>query len=554
MLKDLLQVHISSIIQVLSTPSPKNFHMGIVNREVKDVKRFDEIARTLADQEMGIILDRLDLKHRLPFVKRFSAPRKKKPKPERLRKTLEKLGPTFVKFGQIMAQRPDIVPQRYIEELEKLEDSVPPFETDKAREMIEEEIGEIDKIFAEFGDEPLAAASIAQVYRAQLNSGDEVVVKVRRPGIRDQVETDLDILKFLAKRAENHSSVLEEVRFVDMVSEFEKWIKEEMDLEKEGRNAEIIQGNMEGQEKVKIPDVYSDFTTKKVLVMEYVEGVKCTDSEKLEELDIDISDITRNGIKMGLNQVIRDGFFHADPHPSNFFIDEDGKIILIDFGMTGKLTKKTRRKLGLLFLHIANEDVDSAVDVITDIGRVSDSADIEGFKEDVEEMVLMLRNSKVKDHSLTKTMFQMVVRASRKGVYLPTNLVLTGKTLVTIEGILLTINPEAEITQDYRDEVERILKKQNSPKEIGKSFMIDLLQNKDLIAKAPSKLNEKLQNSSQQKTEVKVETSDDHEDIVTAGLILAAAFLLSQVLPTQSLQILGVIFLLAAAVLFSKKV
>lgn len=528
--------------------------MGVVDREVKDMKRFDEIVRTLADQELGVLLDRLDLKHRLPFVKRFSKAREKEPKPERLRKTLEQLGPTFIKFGQIMAQRPDIVPERYIEELEKLEDSVPPFDTEKARKIIEEEIGEIDKIFAEFGNEPMAAASIAQVYKAQLNSGDEVVVKVRRPGIEEQVARDLDIMEFIARRAENRLDFLKHVRFRDLVEEFDKWINEEMDLEKEARNAEIIQGNMEDQEKVKIPDTYSDFTTKKVLVMEYVEGVKCTETEKLEELDIDVSEMTRNGIKMGLNQVIRDGFFHADPHPSNFFIDEEGRIILIDFGMTGKLTKKTRRKLGLLFLHIANEDVESAVDVMTDIGRVSDDADIEGFKEDVEEMVLMLRNSKVKDHSLTKTAFQMVVRASRKGIYLPTNLVLTGKTLVTIEGILLTINPEARITDEYRDEVERILKKQNSPEELGKSLMIDVIQNRDLFTKMPSKINDKLSNDSGNgKTEVNVETSDDHEDIVTAGLILAAAFLLSQVLPTRSLQILGVVFLLAAAVLFSKK-
>jgi len=306
---------------------------------------------------------------------------------------------------------------------------------------------------------------------------------------------------------------------------------------------------------VKIPDVYSDFTTRKVLVMEYVEGVKCTEEEKLEELNIDVSDITRNGIKMGLNQVIRDGFFHADPHPSNFFIDEDGNIILIDFGMVGKMTKGTRRKLGLLFLHIGNEDVDSAVDVITDLGHVTDDADIDGFKEDVEEMILMLRNSKVKDNSLSSTMLEMIIKASRKGVYLPTNLILTGKALVTIEGILLTVNPEAELTTEYQDQIENILKEQNSPKEIGKSFMIDLLQNKDSIAKAPSKISSAIENSGNgSTTHVQVENSDQHGDVVTAGLILAATFLLAQVLPEDSLRILGTALMLAATVLFSKRI
>lgn len=529
--------------------------MGKVERDIEDVKRFDEIAHTLAEQELGIILDKLDLKHRLPFVKRYTTPRDKEPKPERLRETLEVLGPTFIKFGQIMAQRPDIVPERYIEELEKLEDSVPQFETSQAKRIIEEEIGEIEKIFSEFEEEPIGSASIAQVYKARLNSGDDVIVKVRRPEIEGKVKTDLEILEFLAKRGEKHSKALQDVRLLKLVEEFEKWIKEEMNFEKEGRNAEIIQENMEDQEKVKIPDVYSDFTTRKVLVMEYVEGVKCTEEEKLEELNIDVSDITRNGIKMGLNQVIRDGFFHADPHPSNFFIDEDGNIILIDFGMVGKMTKSTRRKLGLLFLHIGNEDVDSAVDVITDLGHVTDDADIDGFKEDVEEMILMLRNSKVKDNSLSSTMLEMIINASRKGVYLPTNLILTGKALVTIEGIMLTVNPEAELTTEYQEQIENILKEQNSPKEIGKSFMIDLLQNKDSIAKAPSKISSAIENSGNgSTTHVQVENSDQHGDVVTAGLILAATFLLAQVLPEDSLRILGTALLLAATVLFSKRI
>jgi len=527
--------------------------MGIVDKEIRDVKRFDEIVRTIADQELGIILDRLDLKHRLPFSKRFST-REKEPKPERLRDTLEELGPTFIKFGQIMAQRPDIVPQRYIEELESLEDHVQEFETAEARRIIEEEVGEIDEIFQEFGEEPIAAASIAQVYKAQLNSGDEVIVKVRRPDIEDRIKTDLDILEFLAKRGEKHSTALENVRLTKLVEEFDKWITDELNFEKEARNAEIIQENMSDMEKVKIPDIYSQLSTRKVLVMEYVDGIKCTNEEKLQELDIDISDTTRTGIRMGLNQVIRDGIFHADPHPSNFFIDEQGRIILIDFGMVGKLTKETRRKLGLLFLHIGNEEVESAVEVITEMGYVADEADLDGFKEDVEEMILMLRNSRVKDNTLSSTMLEIVVSAASKGVYLPTNLVLTGKALVTLEGILLTVNPEARLTTEYQNQIEEILKNQYSPKDIGKSFMIDLLQNKDLVSKAPSKLNDVLQKQENSGTEVKVETSDEHEDIVTAGLILGGAFLLSQVLPSQSLQIIGTVFLLAAAVLFSKKV
>ena len=522
--------------------------MGRVENEVSDIKRLDEIVRTLADQELGIVLDKLDLKHRLPFSKRFST-RERKPKPERLRETFEQLGPTFVKLGQIMAQRPDIVPQRYIKELEGLEDSVAPFDSEKAVEIIEEEIGSIDEKFEEFSEESMAAASIAQVHKATLHSGEEVVVKVRRPGIKEKVHRDLDIIKFLAKRAEDVSGRLKDVQLLDLVKEFDKWIKEEMDLSREGRNAEVIRENMSDNDRVKIPEVYNEYTTEKVLVMEEVSGVKCTDTEALEELDIDTAELTRRGIRMGLNQVIRDGFFHADPHPSNFFIGEDGSIILIDFGMVGKLTKSTREKLGVLFLHIANEDVDSAFEIIKELGHVAPDADTDEFKQDIEEMILTLRNAKVKDHSLTKTMFKMIVRASRHGVYLPTNLVLTGKTLVTIEGILLTINPEAQLTDDYRSQVEEILKEENSPKELGKTFMIDFYQNKELLTKAPSKIAKLMEQSEEKNVQVQ-QHSEDHEDIVVTGLILSAVFLFAQTMPSDTLQLLGGGLMIAALWLF----
>ncbi len=527
--------------------------MGRIEKDINDIKRFDEIVHILADEELGIILDELDLKHRLPFSKRFST-RDKKPKPERLREAFEELGPTFVKLGQIMAQRPDIVPRRYIEELEALEDSVPPFDTEKAVEIIEEEIGLIDEHFSEFDDEPMAAASIAQVYSARLVSGEEVVVKVRRPGIKEKVQRDLDIIEFLAKRGESMSEDLRNVQLVDLVKEFDKWINEEMDLNREGRNAQVIRENMSDNERVRIPKVYDEYTSERVLVMEKVSGVKCTETDKLEELHIDTAEITRLGIKMGLNQVIRDGFFHADPHPSNFFIDEDGNIILIDFGMVGKLTKSTREKLGILFLHIANEDIDSAFEVIKDLGHVAPDAEEEAFKQDIEEMILTLRNARVKDHSLTKTMFKMIVRASQRGVYLPTNLVLTGKTLVTIEGILLTINPEAQFTEDYKNQVEKILKEQNSPKQLAKTFMIDFYQNKETLTKAPSKISQLMENAGkqQQQPQQQAQYSEKHEEIVVTGLILSAVFLFSQTLPTDTLQLMGAGLLMVAVWLFAR--
>lgn len=526
--------------------------MGFVESNIKDVKRFDEIVRVLASHQLGIFLDYVDLKHRIPYTKRFNM-REKEPEPERLREALEELGPTFVKFGQLMAQRPDIIPARYINRLEDLEDNVQEFDTQEAKRIVKEDISDFEERFADFGDEPIGSASIAQVYRAELESGDEVVVKVRRPGIVEKAETDLEIMKSLSSRAESISTTLNNMRIHNLVQEFGKWFEDEMDFEKEARNAQTIKDNMSDMDRVKIPEVYDEISTSRVLIMEYVDGVKCTDEEKMKNLDLDVAEITHTGIKMGLNQVIRDGIFHADPHPSNFFVDADGCIVLIDFGMVGKLTKKARRRLGLLILHIENEDVDAAVDVVTDMSYVADDADLEKFRQDIEGIVLELRNSRAKDNSLSRTILEMAMKASDRGVYLPMNLVLTGKALVTLEGILLTINPEARLTKEYRDQVEELLRNQYSVGDVAKSFGINLLQNKDLLTDAPSKINGMLEGRSQEKTEVSVETSDSHEDILTASLVVSGAFLISQALPAQPLKIIGTLFILAAAVLFSKK-
>lgn len=529
--------------------------MGVIEKEINDLKRLDEILHIFYNHEMGIILDKLDLEDRIPLIRRYTSERDKIPAPKRLRSAFEQLGPTFIKFGQIMAQRPDIVPQRYIEELEKLEDSVKVESTVEIKQIIEQDLGPIEENFEEFNEQPLAAASIAQVHEATLKTGEEVVIKVRRPRIKEKVEKDLDIMNYIAKRGENKVEKLQKMRISKLVEEFGKWIKEEMDLQKEARNADIIRENMADQENVKIPKIHHSYTSERVLVMEKVNGIKCTDSERLEELDLDIKEITRNGIRMGLRQVLRDGFFHADPHPSNFLIKEDGTIILIDFGMVGRLTKDTRRKIGLLFLHIANEDTQSALNVIREIAHTEHNADIEGFREDIEEMILMLRNTTIQENSLSRTLFDIVIRASNRGLYMPTNLVLTGKTLVTIEGILLTINPEAQITDEYQDEVQKILKQQNSPKELGKTFMIDLIQNKDLITKAPTKLNQLAEKEKTEKQEIHIENdaSSNSQNILVASMVIATAILLSTTLDQEPIILLSATLVIVAALLYRNK-
>jgi ubiquinone biosynthesis protein len=517
--------------------------MNPVRREISDIKRFDEIVQTLVSEEASYILDRLNLDHRIPFTKRINR-EKELPPPERLRKTLEELGTTFIKFGQIMAQRPDVLPRRYTKELQKLEDSVEEFSSEKAREIVDKEIGLEN--FTEFEEEPVAAASIAQVHRATLENGDDVAVKIRRPGIKEQVKTDLEILQFFADRAEKHSKKMNDMRVKKLTREFSEWTRNELDLEKERRNAEKLDSNIQ-EERIKIPETYPDLSTEKVFVMEFIEGVKCTETEKLREMDIEAKEISETAVRAGIKQSLRDGFYHADPHPSNFLIQEDSKIAYLDFGMMGQLSQDQRRKVSLLFIHTINEDADAALDIIKDLATIEDDANPEEFKKVLEDKIRLIKESQLKDHSISKEMFDISINASQYGIHMPTSFALMGKSLLTMEGIGLTIYPDFEIKDQYKQEAEKILVKQNKP-DLEKTA-IDLIQNKDLIEKPFTKLKE---NSGKQDVNVHVDQQDDKGDeMITASLLLGGFFLISQQDP--NLKIVGSAALGAAAYQFLKE-
>ena len=491
-------------------------------KELQDFKRFKEVLTILTEEGFGYLLDELKVTGHVPLTTRIMN-QKRETRPERFRETLEKLGTTYIKFGQILAERPDIIPEEYAEELQKLQDSVPGFSPKKAREITDEEVG-LDK-FSEFQDEPLAAASIAQVHRATLTSGEEVVVKIRRPGTKEQVEKDLDILSYLAKAGEKHLPDLKQMDMVRFVNEFSEWTQQELDMEKECLNAQIFRENMEKEEDIYIPKVYPDLTTERVLVMEYVEGVKCTEEEKLKEMDLNEKEIAKTAIRAGMRQSMVDGFFHADPHPSNFLISEEGKIIYLDFGMMGQVTEKESEKLGLLLLYMIREDTGGMMDCLEDLGTKKDDFDRESAREKVEEKVLTIRNTTLAQHSITKQLFELFIELTDEGLQMPSNMALMGKSLVTMEGIGLTIYPDFRITGEYEDMVEEILQEEISPEELEEDFAIDLLKNKEMLTKLPSKINEKLESSGEQT--INVETEAPEIKLLPSALILSSCALIA---------------------------
>lgn len=516
--------------------------MGVIEREIGDVKRFDEILKILAEAEMGLIAHKLNLSHRLPGLKKFRTS-KGKPAPERVREAFEELGPTFIKFGQIMAQRPDILPREYANELEKLEDEVPPFASDRAKQIIDEEVGLEN--FQNVNDEPIAAASIAQVHEGRLQNGEKVAIKVRRPGIKEQVEQDLDILYFLARRGEKHVKKLRDVRAHKVVEEFARWTREEMNLERERRNADILRENLKDEEKIKIPEIHMDLTTEKVLTMEYIEGVKSNNEEALKDLDVNKEELAKTAIRAGLKQIVRDGFFHADPHPSNFLVDEDGNLVYLDFGMMGKLTKDKRKYLGLLLIHAIKEDVDAALEDIKHIGTIQEDADLEGLKEEIEKKVLLIRNTTLKEHNITGQLLDITIIATEKGVYIPTSFIIMGKSLVTMEGIGLRLYPDFQLTEEFKPTVKKLLREQYSPEKMLENFSIDMMKNSELIEKLPSKLNQLAAQKEQEITVVN-ETQGSAQINLVAALIIASSILIFQALPPDLALIIGLLEITAA--------
>jgi ubiquinone biosynthesis protein len=528
--------------------------MGLLEREIDDVKRFEEIMQILFEQGFGIFLSRMNLLEHVPLMKR-AVHAQKMPTPERVRVTFERLGPTFIKFGQILAQRPDIVPQPYIEELQKLEDDVPAFDSSVAKDTIAQEIGPVDDIFTAFEDEPIAAASIAQVHRATLQNGDEVVVKVRRPGIKEQMQKDLDILTTLAKRSENHISLLQHLNAYQYVQEFARWTTEELDLKREGHNAQVMQRNLSDEDHITIPDVYTEYTTEKVLVMAYMEGVKCTDEETLQDLDISKKRLARTAIRAGLKQTVRDGFFHADPHPSNFLVSDDGQIIYLDFGMIGKLSKNMRRNLGLLFLHAANEDVEAAITTVKRMATIEDDADLEGLKADIEEILLRVRDTTLQEQSVTTALMEITAEASDRGVHMPPSLALMGKSMVTMEGIGMTLYPEFEMTDEYERVVREILWQSNSPRQMVQTFLIDLLENKDLLTRMPSQINDVLDQGGKDSSTTVIQESSGMEAnaLLIGALLLSSSLLFIVTLPSAYLLYIGIAELVLAAILLFRQ-
>lgn len=468
-----------------------------LGKRYRHLGRYRQIANVLVKHGFGFIAGQIGLDEFLSYPGRLLRRRDDRPETlsrgERIRKVLEELGPTFVKVGQLLSTRPDMVPEDIVRELEKLQDQVPPFPFDQATDTIEKELGQpADQIFSRIDPEVLAAASIGQVHRAALDNGEEVVVKVQRPGIRGMIETDLEVLADLALLADRRSAWGKIYRFSEAVEEFARTMRAELDYTIEGRNADRLARNFENDPGVVIPTVHWDFTTRRVLTMQYLPGIKISDLGALDREGFNHTAVADRLAKAVFKQVLEDGFFHADPHPGNIAVIRGPRIIFYDFGMVGRLTTAMKEQLADLVIAFMKKDSDAVLAAVVKMGVVPDDADGPALRrgiDDLQEKYYEVPLSKV---ALSEAVTDVFNLAFRHRVRMPVDFSLLGKTLLAAEGTVQQIDPGFRIVQVAEPFGRKLLAERLSPARIGREILRRAGEYRDLAGELPRQLRDLL--------------------------------------------------------------
>lgn len=416
-------------------------------RQVRE-KRYREIITVFTKYGFGLLLRRLKLRFPLQRKDKISDADTATDNAggstgKRLRLAFEELGPTFVKLGQLLSIRQDMLPPDIIEELKKLQDSVQPFPFADVKELIEAEFNDsLENIYQEFCEEPLAAASMAQVHHAKLISGKEVAVKVQRPGIEKTIDLDLDILSEIAHFVGHHTKYGELYDFSGMVEDFQRTIQNEMDFLKEGENADTFLRNFSGDESITVPKVKWIYTTKRVLTMEYFKGIKISDLEAIDLAGIDRRKVAERLATSICNQVLRDGFFHADPHPGNIQVMPDGTIIFLDLGMVGCLSESRKYMISNFFVGVATKDSSMVVNSILDMDAMTPCGNVKSFEKDIDAIIEKYLTMPMNEMKLDELLQETLHTAYLNHVRIPREFTLLAKALGTLQSLLEKLAPE----------------------------------------------------------------------------------------------------------------
>ncbi len=445
-----------------------------VNRNIRTIRRYRTILGVLIKYGFGHFVEQLNIDYYLELGKRIVT-RDRMPRelerfsqPQRLRMAMEELGPTFIKLGQLMSTRPDVLGQDYIKEFSKLQDKVPAVPLEEIKNQVQRELGRpTEKLFAKFSTEPIAAASIAQVHRGKLKSGEEVVFKVRRPGITKIIETDIDVLMGLAYLIEQHVPAVALYDPVGLVKEFHRNIMRELNFTREGRTVDRFALNFANSATVYIPKIFWDYSGEIVLTMEYVEGIKISDTEQLTAQGYDLKEIANRGADSFLKQVLEYGLFHGDPHPGNVFILPDQVICMLDYGMVGRLGQDLKDQLLDLLQALLERDVDRIISQLLYSGELTDNSDMKNLRRDLHDFIEDYYDIVLQDIKVGKLLSEFIDILTHHRIHFPADFMLLAKALIIMEGVGRQLDPDFNMISHMRPYVNRLVMERFSPKNVA---------------------------------------------------------------------------------------
>jgi ubiquinone biosynthesis protein len=491
------------------------------------IKRYVEIARLFLRYGKSDVVSELAL----DGIDQQLAPSPDAPRPEDLADDLEAMGPTFVKLGQILSSRADLLPDAYLKALSRLQDNVKPFPYEEVEKAVTDELGvRISKAFQSFDRDPLAAASLGQVHRATLRDGRAVCVKIQRPGIRRVIAEDMEALNEIV-------TLLALTRFGRqyqihrIFEEFKHTLIQELDYSREASNMVSIGANLADFDKIFVPQPIQSYCTQSVLTMEFVEGRKITAMTALSRMDFDGHALADQLFHCYLKQVLVDGIFHADPHPGNVFITPDHRIALLDLGMVGRTTPGMQEQLIKLLVSVSEGNSDRAADIAIQISETTPTFDETSFRKRVGQLVAENQNSSISQINVGRVLLDVGRNAGQAGLYVPTDLTLLGKTLLQLDEIGRFIDPNFNPNAAVRDKVTEILNRRMRQQATTGRVFSSLLELKEFATALPTRLNKILDAVANAELEVKVKATDANVFLtgfqkvanrITTGLVLAA--------------------------------
>lgn len=472
-------------------------------RRYRHIRRYHEIGHVLARNGLGYLIELSGLGSLLPFT-RFRSDSVCQVgaglcMAARLRNALTELGPTFVKLGQMLSTRTDFLAPDFVEELEKLQDKVAPFPYEQVLEILTEEIGHPDQVFAGFNPEPLAAASIGQVHEAKLKTGERVIVKIQRPGIENQVQNDLEIMAALSAMIEQRSQQARQIGLTAIVQDYGKMLLRELDYDREAKNTERIRANFAGDRHVIIPQIHWEYTTGRVLTEEYIDGVKLSNISEIEQRGWDRSRLSKVGTEAFLSQILIHGFFQADPHQGNMLAVAEDKICFIDFGQMGSLTGRRLQNTGLLLLAITNQDMEKAMAVMQDMNLIPEELDSDGFQEDLADLLERIYSRAMGNINLGQLRTEILTLAFTHEIKLPSYLTALMKALVTVEGVGKKLDPNFNFVEVTQPLAERILAESMKPKRIWEEVRRTYFQDIRPLRTLPANFNKLIKSTADQR-------------------------------------------------------